>query len=89
MRWQVLKMLERFKVPPHIQKERMDICLKCEHLFHPTKTCKKCGCFMGLKTWARDLKCPIDKWSTHGSGASWDVDQDLKNDNPWGQYDSD
>ena len=41
---------------------RMDECLKCEHLFKPTKSCKKCGCFMRVKTKFKTAKCPIGKW---------------------------
>ena len=41
---------------------RMDECLKCEHLFKPTKSCKKCGCFMKVKTLYKNAKCPIGKW---------------------------
>ena len=41
---------------------RMDECLKCEHLIKTTKSCKKCGCFMRVKTKFRTAKCPIGKW---------------------------
>jgi len=51
-----------FKVSPEIQEERFNICKACEHLYTPTNTCKKCGCFMGVKTWMQDVKCPLNKW---------------------------
>lgn len=51
------------KVHPDVQKTRWEICLGCEHLFRQTSTCKQCGCFMQVKTWMPDQKCPIDKWS--------------------------
>ena len=59
------------KVPKPIRKyllsdekvlqERWDICNACEFL---TKrlTCKKCGCFMRLKTRIGRMRCPIAKW---------------------------
>tara|TARA_R100000008_G_C3490541_1_gene118490 strand:- start:105 stop:326 length:222 start_codon:yes stop_codon:yes gene_type:complete len=37
-------------------------CQSCEYLFKPTGTCKKCGCFMKLKTKLKNAKCPIGKW---------------------------
>lgn len=45
-----------------IRNERLDICKKCEHLFKPTRTCKKCGCFMSAKTWIRLAHCPEGHW---------------------------
>jgi hypothetical protein len=84
-----MDILDRFKVPAEVQEQRMDMCLQCEHLFRPTKQCKKCGCFMGIKTWVRDLECPIGKWGKHGSGLSWDVDEEQPNDNAWGSYEVD
>jgi len=47
-----------------IRNNRYDICLECDILFKPTKTCKECGCFMALKTWLSDAKCPIGKWNS-------------------------
>ncbi len=43
-------------------KKRMNICLDCEHLIKLTHQCKKCGCFMNLKTKLKNAKCPIKKW---------------------------
>jgi hypothetical protein len=45
-----------------IRNERLNICKGCEHLFKPTRTCKKCGCFMAAKTWLKHAHCPEDKW---------------------------
>jgi len=42
--------------------ERMSICLSCPELIQLTKQCKKCACFMNLKTKIKDAKCPISKW---------------------------
>ena len=41
---------------------RLEECLKCEHLFKPTNSCLKCGCFVHAKTWLRNEKCPVGKW---------------------------
>jgi hypothetical protein len=45
-----------------IRERRLDLCLSCEHLFKPTDSCKKCGCFVRAKTWLKDAKCPLNKW---------------------------
>ena len=41
---------------------RMDICNKCEYLIQNVSTCKKCGCFMTIKTRIEEAYCPIGKW---------------------------
>jgi hypothetical protein len=41
---------------------RLEICGGCEFLFKKTNTCKKCGCFMDLKTKLTNASCPIGKW---------------------------
>lgn len=50
------------KVSEDIQKQRYDICSACEFLLMPSNRCQKCGCFMGVKTWMPNQKCPINKW---------------------------
>jgi|TARA_R110002020_G_scaffold346179_1_gene560039 hypothetical protein len=42
--------------------KRMDICKVCEHYGEITRLCKKCGCFLPLKTVIKKWKCPIGKW---------------------------
>jgi hypothetical protein len=54
----------RHRVSPEIQAYRYGICQSCEKLYKPTDTCKACGCFMKVKTWMPNQKCPLDKWST-------------------------
>jgi hypothetical protein len=49
------------KVETIIAKERMDICNACPELL-PTGNCKKCGCFMSLKTKLPHAFCPLNKW---------------------------
>lgn len=45
-----------------ISNARYDICLQCPELIKITKQCKKCGCFMNVKTKLESAKCPIGKW---------------------------
>lgn len=49
-------------VPEIISTDRMNICRSCEFLFKPTNSCKKCGCFMNVKTKMIHATCPIGKW---------------------------
>lgn len=42
--------------------KRMSICETCPELIELTKTCKKCGCFMIMKTKLENATCPLDKW---------------------------
>lgn len=50
------------KVNNITKSERMSICLSCPELIKLTKQCKKCGCFMELKTKLDAATCPIGKW---------------------------
>jgi hypothetical protein len=43
-------------------ERRMDICRSCEFFRANTQTCRKCGCFMKLKTKLERAHCPIKKW---------------------------
>lgn len=51
------------KVSEDISEKRMSICNSCEHLIALTSQCKKCGCFMNLKTKLPHAECPIGKWN--------------------------
>lgn len=44
------------------RERRYDICKACEWLYKPSMSCKKCGCFMGVKTYLPNSECPIGKW---------------------------
>ena len=48
--------------PEEISAYRLSICEQCPAFRPLTKTCKKCGCFMKLKTTLAHAKCPIGKW---------------------------
>lgn len=45
-----------------LASERFDICKSCPELIKITKQCKKCGCFMALKTQLQVATCPLGKW---------------------------
>lgn len=49
-------------VSKEVAVERARICASCEFLFQPTKTCKKCGCFVKAKVMLSSQSCPVDKW---------------------------
>jgi hypothetical protein len=48
--------------PEEIVEYRLGICKGCDWFRANTQTCKKCGCFMKLKTLLEKSKCPIGKW---------------------------
>lgn len=43
-------------------ESRISICKACPELIKLTRQCKKCGCFMNLKTKIEKASCPIGKW---------------------------
>jgi len=43
-------------------QERLAICAGCPFLFTPTMTCKRCGCFLRIKTLIPNQTCPEGKW---------------------------
>lgn len=45
-----------------IRDARFAICKTCPELFRPTATCKRCSCFMAMKTWLKNAHCPIHLW---------------------------
>ena len=50
------------RTPDELAAYRLEICKGCDWFRPKTQTCKKCGCFMKLKTTLEKAKCPIDKW---------------------------
>ena len=48
--------------PEEIAESRLEICRSCEFYRKKTNQCKKCGCFMKLKTQLEHARCPIGKW---------------------------
>jgi hypothetical protein len=43
-------------------EERFSICKACPELIKLTTQCKKCGCFMKVKTKLDLATCPIGRW---------------------------
>ena len=41
---------------------RLDICNSCEWLDKRLVKCRKCGCFMKLKSTLKQASCPLGKW---------------------------
>lgn len=40
---------------------RMSVCQTCP-FFTKARTCRKCGCFMPVKTKLKNARCPLGKW---------------------------
>lgn len=45
-----------------LSNSRMSTCRGCPELIGVTSQCKKCGCFMLIKTKIEAAKCPLGKW---------------------------
>lgn len=43
-------------------EHRLSICNQCPWFNKRLAKCRKCGCFMKLKSTLRQAKCPIDRW---------------------------
>jgi hypothetical protein len=48
--------------PEELAASRLEICKGCEWFRQNAETCRKCGCFMKLKTKLEKAACPIGKW---------------------------
>jgi len=44
-----------------LKAERLSICESCPE-YMATNQCKKCGCFMPIKTGLLHATCPLQKW---------------------------
>ncbi len=44
------------------QKERLDICKRCDYFSPRQSRCKQCGCYLSHKIKFAISKCPIEKW---------------------------
>lgn len=42
------------------KEKRMEICNKCPSML--LGVCRKCGCFVKIKTMIKLAECPINKW---------------------------
>jgi hypothetical protein len=45
-----------------VREARLAICGTCEFFKPKTQQCRKCGCFMKLKTRLENASCPLHKW---------------------------
>lgn len=43
-------------------EQRLDICNGCPELNKRFMKCRRCGCFMKLKTTLIQASCPLGKW---------------------------
>lgn len=50
------------RTPEGLAAARLEICKTCDWFRQKSQTCKKCGCFMKLKTTLEQAKCPIGRW---------------------------
>lgn len=60
--WHLLD-AERLVEDENIVNQRFEICKACPELIPVTHQCKKCGCFMVLKTKIAGSECPLGKWN--------------------------
>jgi hypothetical protein len=44
------------------REARLAICHDCEFYLQATTQCKKCGCFVPMKSWLKKSECPMNKW---------------------------
>lgn len=42
-------------------QRRLALCRPCEFIYEGGR-CRKCGCFMEIKSKLAGMKCPVDKW---------------------------
>lgn len=47
---------------PEESNRRFEICKQCPELIKLTNQCKRCGCFMSIKTTLDSARCPLGKW---------------------------
>lgn len=49
-------------VTQEVADERMQICLECPEREPDLNQCKRCSCFLALKTELATESCPLKKW---------------------------
>jgi hypothetical protein len=59
--WDILNPNEP-RATDEISDSRFSICKSCPELIGGTHQCKKCGCFMAVKTKLEKATCPMGKW---------------------------
>jgi hypothetical protein len=58
----ILDIFNRTPASEEVAESRISTCNACPELIPITHQCKKCGCFMALKTKMQAAKCPLGKW---------------------------
>jgi hypothetical protein len=58
----ILDVFNRTPASEEVAESRISICNACPELMAITHQCKKCGCFMAIKTKMQAAKCPLGKW---------------------------
>jgi hypothetical protein len=59
--WDLLRPNTEY-VTKDVSEQRFSICKSCPELINLTKQCKKCGCFMTVKSKMKIATCPLGKW---------------------------
>ena len=49
-------------IPEEEQKQRLDVCKKCDYYSVRQNRCRQCGCYLGTKVKFGASACPIGKW---------------------------
>ncbi len=70
--------MSNFFIDKKLYNKRLDVCRSCEHLFKPTMTCKKCGCFMRIKASIAIMSCPENKWQSTEHLKTKEIPEHLK-----------
>jgi hypothetical protein len=68
--WDVLN-LNIDRVSGDISNLRYEICKSCEFITSVTRQCKKCLCFMKIKTTLPNAECPLGKWKAEKKSEIW------------------
>jgi len=55
-------MNKQFFATKEVREERLKICESCPLLYKPTYTCRRCMCFMKIKSSIASMRCPDNKW---------------------------
>lgn len=53
---------EKYFLPLEKSQARMNICIQCDEYIEATEMCKKCWCFLPMKTKLAPATCPKHKW---------------------------
>jgi len=54
--------MNKFFVPKEIYEDRINICKSCVYYFKPSGQCKRCLCFMKVKSRIATQECPQKYW---------------------------